>query len=77
MRIRRPVAGLFVALALFGGGVTLTACDPTEATTGTPLDDAKNTDGSHPEDPTQGAVPDNGNREPSSSDTRGPDVGNG
>ena len=26
MRIRRPLAALFTALALFGGGATLTAC---------------------------------------------------
>jgi hypothetical protein len=27
MRIRRPLAALFTALALFGGGATLTACE--------------------------------------------------
>jgi hypothetical protein len=27
MRIRRPLAALFTALTLFGGGATLTACD--------------------------------------------------
>ena len=27
MEIRRPLAALFTALALFGGGATLTACD--------------------------------------------------
>ena len=26
MRIRRPIATLFTALALFGGGATMTAC---------------------------------------------------
>ena len=26
MRIRRPIAALFTALTLFGGGATLTAC---------------------------------------------------
>ena len=26
MRIRRPIAALFTALALFGGGATMTAC---------------------------------------------------
>ena len=27
MQIRRPIAVLFTALALFGGGVTMTACE--------------------------------------------------
>ena len=27
MRIRRPLAALFTALTLFGGGATLTACE--------------------------------------------------
>ncbi len=27
MQIRRPIAAVMTALALFGGGVTMTACD--------------------------------------------------
>ncbi|TQN43027.1 hypothetical protein FHU33_2447 [Blastococcus colisei] len=27
MRIRRPIAALFTALALFGGGATMTGCE--------------------------------------------------
>jgi hypothetical protein len=27
MHLRRPIAALFTALALFGGGATLTACE--------------------------------------------------
>ena len=27
MDLRRPIAALFAALALFGGGVTMTACE--------------------------------------------------
>ena len=73
MQIRRPLAGLFVVLTLFGGGATLAGCgDPTEGNTGTPKDTASTT-------PTQSAdnsVPDNSNREPSSSDT-GDGGGNG
>jgi hypothetical protein len=78
MHIRRPLAGLFVALTLFGGGATLAGCgNPTESDTGTPADTATNTTGgSNPSDESQGNLPDNSNREPSSSDT-GNDVGNG
>ena len=78
MHIRRPLAGLFVALTLFGGGgATLAGCgDPVEGNTGTPRDTASNTSGSNPADESQGDLPDNSNREPSSSDT-GNDVGNG
>src|SRR4051794_3512777 len=74
MQIRRPLAGLFVALTLFGGGATLAGCgDPTESNTGTPKDTASTT-------PTQSAdnsVPDNSNREPSASDTENGAGGNG
>src|SRR3954454_6468392 len=78
MQIRRPLAGLFVALTLFGGGATLAGCgDPTSSDTGTPADTATNTTGgSNPSDESQGNVPDNSNREPSASDT-GNDVGIG
>ena len=77
MQIRRPLAGLFVALTLFGGGATLAGCgDPVNSDTGTPKDTASNTSGSAPSDESQGNLPDNSNREPSASDT-GNDVGNG
>ena len=60
MNIRRPIAALFAALALFGGGVTMTACeaagqDQNDGTT----DDSDNTGGSDPSDESQGNVPDN------------------
>jgi hypothetical protein len=60
MNIRRPVAALFAALALFGGGVTMTACeaagqDQNDGTT----DDSENTGGSDPSDESQGNLPDN------------------
>src|SRR3954449_11099904 len=74
MQIRRPLAGLFVALTLFGGGATLAGCgDPTSSNTGTPKDTASTT-------PTQSAdnsVPDNSNREPSSPNTENGAGGNG
>jgi hypothetical protein len=59
MNIRRSLAALLTALALVSGGA-LTACtDATNATTGTPADDAKNRDGSDPGGVSQGNVPKN------------------
>ncbi|MCW2636227.1 MAG: uncharacterized protein JWQ99_2594 [Blastococcus sp.] len=73
MQLRRPMAALFTALALFGGGTaTLTACggDPAglDRNDGT-TDDTKNTDGSQPSGESQGNLPDNSNQEPSSTDS--------
>jgi hypothetical protein len=77
MRIRRPLAALVTALTLFGGGATLAGCgDPTNGTTGGPADTASNTSGNNPSDRSQGNLPDNSNREPSSTDT-GDGSGNG
>ncbi|MGY1753287.1 hypothetical protein [Blastococcus sp. SYSU D01042] len=46
MQIRRPLAALMTALALFGGGATLTACgDPSTPNEGTTDDDSDNTGG--------------------------------
>jgi hypothetical protein len=68
MQIRRPVAALLTALALFGGGATLTACSE-NSKTGVPA----------PGTETSG-VPDNSNRQtsdaPSGSDDGG-GTGNG
>ena len=72
MQIRRPLAGLFVAATLFGGGAALAGCgDPVDSGTGTPADTVSST-------PSAGAstLPDNGGPETSSSRTGG-DVGNG
>ena len=65
MELRRPIATLFTALALFGGGVTMTGCeaagqDQNDGTT----DDSENTGGSEQES----EVPDNSNQEPSDED---------
>ena len=63
MQIRRPLAALLTALALAGGGA-LTACSsPTSATTGTPMDTAKNTSGGNPTGASQGNVPMNSNKQ--------------
>jgi len=54
MKIRRPIAALFTALALFGGGATLTACeaagqDQNDGTT----DDSENSGGDDQEETDQ------------------------
>jgi hypothetical protein len=60
MQIRRPLAALLTALALVGGGGTLTSCiSPSAGRTGTPADKATTTGGS----PTDNSLPDNSNRE--------------
>jgi hypothetical protein len=71
MEIRRPVAALFLALTLAGGGLgALTGCgDPSGGATsdnrndGTPDDDSKNTSGNDPSGVSQGNVPDNDDSE--------------
>ena len=79
MQIRRPIAALFAALALFGGGVTMTACeaagqDQNDGTT----DDSENTDGGDPSEESQDNLPDNSNPDPGApedqdDDTQDPD----
>jgi hypothetical protein len=71
MQIRRPIAALFAALALFGGGVTMTACeaagqDQNDGTT----DDSENTGGSDvdEEDADRENLPDNSNQDPDGGD---------
>ncbi|WP_164700181.1 hypothetical protein [Modestobacter sp. KNN46-3] len=64
MNIRRPVAALFVSLALVGGPA-LTACgDPAglDRNDGT-TDDSDNTGGSNPGGEDQGNLPDNSDGE--------------
>ena len=70
MQLRRPLATLFTALALFGGGVTMTGCeaagqDQNDGTT----DDSENTGGSEPTEDEQGNLPDNTNEDPDDTDT--------
>jgi hypothetical protein len=69
MHIRRPLAALFAALALFGGGVTMTGCqaagqDQNDGTT----DDSENRDGNDPGSDEQGNLPDNSNQQPDTED---------
>lgn len=65
MELRRPIAALMTALALVGGGATLTACgDPAglDRNDGT-TDDSENTSGESPGSEEQGDLPDNSNPE--------------
>ena len=64
MEIRRPLAALLAALALFGGGATMTACgDPATPNEGTTDDDSENTSGNDPGSEEQGNLPDNSDPE--------------
>jgi hypothetical protein len=61
MNIRRPIAALVTALALFGGGATLSACgDPAsgEVNDGT-TEDSENTSGNEDDDDGGEPLPDN------------------
>ncbi|WP_222194905.1 hypothetical protein [Modestobacter italicus] len=62
MNIRRPVAALFLTLAVAGGSASLTACgDPSglDRNDGDVSDnDTENTDGADPGDESQGNLPD-------------------
>ncbi len=79
MELRRPIAALMTALALFGGGATLTACnaagqDQNDGTT----DDSENTSGNDPSEESQDNLPDNSNPDPGApedqdDDTQDPD----
>jgi hypothetical protein len=72
MQLRRPIAALVTALALFSGGTaTLTACgDPAgrDRNDGT-TDDSGNTGGSEPSGDEQGNLPDNTNEDPDNTDS--------
>ena len=67
MEIRRPIAAVFVALALFGGSTaTLSGCgDPAglDRNDGT-TDESDNTGGGDPGSEEQGELPDTSNRDP-------------
>ena len=65
MRIRRPIATLMTALALFGGGVSMTACDAAgQGQNDGTSDDSENSGGSEQES----EVPDNSNQQPGDED---------
>jgi hypothetical protein len=65
MQIRRPIAALMTAMALFGGGVTMTGCEAAgEGQNDGTTDDSGNTGGSEQES----EVPDNSNQQPGDED---------
>ena len=77
MEIRRPIAALMTALALFGGGATLTACQAAgQGQNDGTTDDSSNTGGNNPSDESQGNLPDNSNPD-ENSNNRDTDQGNG
>ena len=65
MNIRRPVAALFVALALVGGPAVLTGCSAAGdgQSDGTSDGDSSNTSGADPGGTSQGNLPDNSDNE--------------
>jgi hypothetical protein len=79
MELRRGIASVMTALTLLGGGVSLAACgDPAgrDVRTGTNMD-SRNTNGNDPSGKSQGNLPDNSNREPTSNPERGNQNGKG
>ena len=69
MQIRRPIAVLFTALALFGSGVTTTACQAAGDGQSDGTTDSGNPDsGNDPGSKSQGNLPDNSNQEPGTED---------
>ena len=73
MHIRRPVAVLFTALTLFGGGVTMTACQAAGDGQSDGTTDSGNPDsGDDPGSDDQGNLPDNTEQDPESEDEQDP-----
>jgi hypothetical protein len=77
MQIRRPIAVLFTALTLFGGGVSMTGCSTAPGqgqNDGTTDQDGETVS---PEDADRENLPDNSNQQPggedSSDDSQDPD----
>ncbi|MGY1638385.1 hypothetical protein ACI78V_17195 [Geodermatophilus sp. SYSU D00742] len=60
MQLRRPIAALLTALALFGGGATMTACQAAgqDQRDGTTDDESVNTETNDESDESQDNVPD-------------------
>ena len=67
MHIRRPIASLFVALTLFGGGAAMTGCSAAgqDQNDGTTDQDVEEVD---PEDADRENLPDNSNQQPNDED---------
>ena len=76
MQLRRPIAALMTALALFGGGATLTACeaagqDQNDGTTDS--GDEPNQDTNEESNPSQDNVPDNSDQQDGSTEDQDDD----
>ena len=65
MEIRRPIAALMTALALFGGGATMTGCEAA----GQDQNDGTTDSGNPDSGEDQGELPDNSNQEPDTEDS--------
>ena len=69
MEIRRPIAALFAALALFGGGMTTTACQAAGDGQSDGTTDSGNPDsGDEPGSEDQNDLPDNSDQEQDTED---------
>jgi hypothetical protein len=67
MQLRRPIAALLTAFALFGGGATMTACgSPTTPNEGTTEGEDQELS---PEEADRENLPDNSNPEPGQEDS--------
>jgi hypothetical protein len=70
MQIRRPIAALMTALALFGGGATMTACQAAGDGQSDGTTDSGNPDsGDDPGSEEQGELPDNSNQDSDTEDS--------
>ena len=70
MQIRRPIATLLTALALFGGGATVTGCQAAgQGQNDGTTDSGNNVDS----DETQGNLPDNSNEDQGNTDEQNDD----
>ncbi len=75
MQLRRPIAALVTALALFGGGVTMTACGAAGQgqSDGTTDEDSGNRSGNDPSGESQDNLPDNSNPDPGNQEDQNDD----
>ncbi|NEK56659.1 hypothetical protein GCU56_02060 [Geodermatophilus sabuli] len=80
MQLRRPIAALMTALALFGGGATMTGCQAAgqDQRDGTNDEESVNTDTDDENDDSQDNLPDNsdpedGAEQDGEDDTQDPD----
>jgi hypothetical protein len=74
MQLRRPLAAVLTALALFGGGAAVTGCSDTDPATpneGTTDDESGTTSGGN--DLPDNSGPDPGNEEDQNDDSSDPD----